>query len=77
MNNNPMGMLLNVMQSGGDPRALMQQLATQDPRARMAMQMMKGKSGKEIEQIVRNMARERGIDINALAGEYGIQIPNK
>lgn len=76
MMNDPMMMIMNVMRNGKDPRALIQQLASNDPRVRMAMQMVNGKSDKELEQIVRNMARERNIDIEHLARSMGIQIPS-
>ena len=76
MMNDPMAMIMNVMRNGNDPRALIQQIAMNDPRARMAMQIANGKSDKELEQIVRNMAKERNIDIEHLARSMGIQIPS-
>ena len=76
MMNDPMAMIMNVMRNGKDPRALIQQLAMNDPRAKMAMQIANGKSEKELEQIVRNMAKERNIDIEHLARSMGIQIPS-
>ena len=50
MRSDPMQMLLN-------------QMLQADPRARQAMQMLQGKSPKELEQMARNMAKERGVTI--------------
>lgn len=76
-NNNPMAMIMSAMRSGKTPRALIQEMAINDPRAQMAAQMMNGKSEKELEQLVRNMAAERGIALEDLARSMGIQIPSQ
>lgn len=75
-NDDSLVMMAHIIQSGGNPKAIIQQMAMQNPQARMAMQMVNGKSGKNVEQLVRNMAKERGVDIDALAAHYGIQIPH-
>ena len=38
------------------------------------MQMTQGKSPQEIQQIALNVARERGIDLNKFASQYGIKV---
>ena len=40
-----------------------------------AMQMVNGKSESQVRQIAENMARERGVDLNQLAGQMGIRLP--
>lgn len=40
-----------------------------------AMKMVNGKNPDEARQIAMNMARERNIDIGALANQMGIQLP--
>ena len=40
-----------------------------------AMQMVNGKSESQVRQIAENMARERGVDLNQLAGQMGIKLP--
>lgn len=75
--NNPLFQLMNVMQSGGNPTALLQQMAGQNPQVRQAMQMMRGKSPAELQQMAQNMAKERNIDLNQLLQQFGMANPSK
>ena len=76
MMNNAMTALISAMRNGERPRNVVQRMAMQDPRAQMAARMMSGRSDRELEQIVRNMARERNIDIEDLARSMGVTIPS-
>ncbi len=38
------------------------------------MQMMSGKTQQQMQEVVLNVARERGIDINKFASQYGFKI---
>ena len=75
MMNNPLLTAVQMLNAGQNPASFMQQAATRDPRIAQAMQMIRGKNPQQVEQIARNMARERGIDINALAQQLGIALP--
>ena len=70
--NNPIAMLVQAMNNGGNPMALMQQMAMQNPQIAQAMALMQGKSPQQLETIVRNMAGERGIDLNEMIRQLGI-----
>ena len=70
--NNPVSMLVQAMNNGGNPVALMQQMAMQNPQIAQAMTLMQGKSPQQLETMVRNMAGERGIDINEMIRQLGI-----
>lgn len=70
--NNPIMMLVNVMQNGGNPMQMMQSMAGQNPQIAQAFQMMKGKSPQQLRQMVQNMAHERGIDLNEMMRQLGI-----
>ena len=70
--NNPIAMLVQAMNNGGNPVALMQQMAMQNPQIAQAMTLMQGKSPQQLEAMVRNMAGERGIDINEMIRSLGI-----
>ena len=72
MQNNPVAMLVQAMNNGGNPMALMQQMAMQNPQIAQAMSLMQGKSPQQLETMVRNMAGERGIDINEMIRQLGI-----
>jgi hypothetical protein len=65
-------MLVQAMNSGGNPMALLQQMAPQNPQAFQALQMMQGKNPQQLEQMARSMAQERGIDINQMIRQLGI-----
>ena len=70
--NNPLMALVQVMNSGGNPMALLQQMAGQNPQIAQAMRMMQGKNPQQLEQMARSMAQERGIDINQMIRQLGI-----
>ena len=72
MQNNPIMMLVQAMNSGGNPMALLQQMAPQHPQAFQALQMMQGKNPQQLEQMAKGMAQERGIDINQMIRQLGI-----
>ena len=72
MQNNTIAMLVQAMNNGGNPVALMQQMAMQNPQIAQAMTLMQGKSPQQLESMVRNMAGERGIDINEMIRQLGI-----
>lgn len=76
MQNNPIMMLVQAMNNGGNPMALMQQMAGQNPQIARAMQMIQGKNSQQLEQIARNMAKEQGVDINQMIRDLGIASPS-
>ena len=56
-----------------DPLQMMlNQMIQSDPRARQAMQMLQGKSPRELEQLARNMAKERGVSIEDVMRQLGL-----
>ena len=69
---NPVLFLLHAMHSGSNPRALLQQMAAQNSQAAQVMQMMQGKTPQQVEQLARNMAKERGTNIEELARQLGL-----
>lgn len=75
MNNNLMG-LVQTMMGGGNPAGMIRQMAARDPRVAQAVQMLGGKSPQQLEQMVRNMCRERGTTPEDLARSMGFTIPN-
>lgn len=75
MQGNPVFALMNAMRNGGNPMALMQQMAQKDQRVAQAMQMMDGKSPAQLETMVRNMCKERNTTPEAVAQSLGIPIP--
>ena len=76
MNNNPMMFLMSAMQRGANPQMILRQIAQQDPRAQQVLQILGNKPALQQREIVQNMARERGVDLDALARSLGIAIPS-
>lgn len=77
MMTNPLAVLMNAAKSGVNTNALFQQLAANNPQVNQVYQLMRNKSPAELEQIARNMARERGTTIEDVARSLGISIPSE
>lgn len=70
---NPMQMLMSAIQNNLNPINVMQQYIG-DPAIAQAMQMIQGKSPKQLEQMARNMAKERGTTVEAIVQSLGIRL---
>lgn len=74
--NNPVTQMMQLMQAGKNPNAVLQILAQNNPQVRRVMGIINGKNPAQLEQMARNMARERGTTIEDVARSMGIQIPS-
>lgn len=72
---NPLAQLAQIAKQGQSIYPALMQMSRGDPRMMQAMQMMQGRSPDQMRQMVLNMARERGIDLNQMAQMYGLRIP--
>lgn len=72
--NNPLQMIAQMMRGGGSPQQLLGQLARQNPQMAQAMQLLEGKSQQQQMTILRNMASERGVDLDAMAQQIARQL---
>lgn len=64
--------LISLARSGGNPIAMLQQMAGQDPRIAQAMRIIGGKTPDQLQEIATNMARERGTTIEQVRQQLGI-----
>jgi len=71
---NPMQMI-QMLQSSGNPMQAMMNMANQNPMLRNAIQMMNGKTPQQMEQTVRQIAQQRGVDLDQLARQMGVRLP--
>ena len=71
---NPLQML-GALQKAQNPIGLLNQIVGQNPQLKKVLEIVNGKSPKEIEQYVRNTAQTQGIDLNQLAKKMGLQLP--
>ena len=74
MMNNPMMQVLQLMKNGGTPTALLQQMTGNNPMVGQLMQSMQGKSPDALRQMAMNIAKERGIDLDQFAQQFGMKI---
>lgn len=74
--NNPLAQIMQMMQGGQNPAAILDMLSNVSPQVRQVKDIMRGKSPAELEQMARNMARERGTTIEDVARSLGIQVPS-
>lgn len=74
--NNPLVFMMNAMRRGGSPQTLLQQMAQQDPTVQQVQKILGGKSPQQQKEIVTNMYRERGVNIEDVARSLGISIPS-
>ena len=70
--NNPLAMLMQVVQSGGNPVAMLQQMAAQNPQMAQAYRLINGKDARQLQIMAQNIARERGLDLNQVVQSLGI-----
>ena len=74
--NNPMTLLMQAVRSGGRPEQLLRTMAAQDPQVARVLQLLGNKSPQQQRQIAETMARERGLSVDDIARQLGIQIPS-
>lgn len=76
---NPMQMmqLMGQLQNSNNPITLVQNMFGNDPVMQRAMEMGKGKSLEQLQQTVRNLAYQRGMDdvqLNQFLSQFGLKI---
>lgn len=70
--NNPLALLMQAAQSGGNPVTMIQQMAAQNPQMAQAYRLIQGKDARQLQAMAQNIARERGIDLNEVVQSLGI-----
>lgn len=64
--------IIRFYKSGGNPMQILSQMAQSNPQMGQAMKMLEGKNPQQIQQMVQTMADQNGIDLNALAKQFGL-----
>ena len=75
MNSQMVRQIFQAVQGGADPNQLIMQLAQNNPLFRNAMQIANGRTPEQIYGMATQMAQQRGIDLNQLARQLGVQLP--
>lgn len=69
--------LMQMLQSANNPTAMLQQLVGNNPMLARAMQMGQGKDAQQLQQTVRNLARQRGMsdeELGRFVGQFGLHL---
>ena len=74
MQNPLMQTLMQGMRGGANPMPLLQQMAGDNPQLTQMINLISGKSPKQLERIARNLYKERGMDINQIAQQMGLKL---
>lgn len=69
---NPVMQVVNIMRTGGNPNAMLNQLMQKNPQMQQIQQMMNGKSPNQMGELMRNVAQQRGVDLGELAQMIGM-----
>ena len=67
--------MINLVRKGGNPMELITSFAQQNPQAQQMLSQLQGKSPDELRAYAENMARSYGTDLNTVAKQLGIQMP--
>ena len=67
--------IFQAVQGGVNPNMLAMQLAQKNPVFRNALNMANGRTPEQIIGMAQEIARQRGVDLNQVAQQLGMQIP--
>lgn len=70
--------IFSMINGGGDPKQIINQMLSGNPQFQRVMQMVDGKTPKEMEQVARNLCEQRGMDFNQAVNQMrqmGLKIP--
>lgn len=70
---NPMQTIMSRMMNGMNPKQILDQIGGEP--ARQAKAIIGGKDENQLRRIAMNMAKQRGVDLNALARQMGMKLP--
>ena len=67
--------IFQAVQGGANPNVIAMQLAQQNPVFRSALNMANGRTPEQILGMAQQMAQQRGVDLNQVAQQLGMQLP--
>ncbi len=73
MMNNPLMKIISMARNGsGNPMQMLQQFAGQNPQMQQIMNMVNGKDQNQMNEMIANTAKEKGVDLKQLANQIGM-----
>lgn len=73
--NSPVMQIANLVRTGQNPMNMIQMLSGQNAPIMQGMNLIQGKNSQQLETMARNLAKERGIDLNQLASVLNLTLP--
>lgn len=73
--NSPVMQIANLVRAGQNPLNMIQMLSGQNAPIMQGMNLIQGKNSQQLETMARNLAKERGIDLNQLASVLNLTLP--
>ena len=75
MNRTPLGQMITAMRgmNGGNPMQIVSQMAGNNQTVAQGLGMLNGKSPAQVEQIARNMAQQRGVNVDDMIRQMGLR----
>ena len=67
--------IFQALQGGANPNVIAMQLAQKNPVFRNALNMANGRTPEQIIGMAQQMAQRRGVDLNQVAQQLGMQLP--
>ncbi len=67
--------IFQAVQNGANPNVIAMQIAQQNPVFRNALNMANGRTPEQILGMAQQMAQQRGVDLNQVAQQLGMQLP--
>lgn len=74
MLNNPLIQIVSKLRQSQNPMDMMSQLFSHNPKFQKVMEMTKGKSPQEIQELAINTAQTQGVDINKILNQFGMNM---
>ena len=71
---NPMQAIVSQFMGGMSPMAILDRIG--GPQAQQAKKLIGGKNENQLREIATNMAKQRGVDLESLAQQLGVRIPD-
>lgn len=72
MQNSPIGKMISLMKSGGNPQALVQQMMGQNKEFGNLINSLNGKDQSQVNDMLAKAANQKGINLTELAKNIGL-----
>ncbi len=70
--NKPNIQMVNMMKNGGNPQALVQQMMGKNPEFGNLVNSLNGKDQSQVNDMIANLAKQKGVDLKQLADQLGM-----